>query len=40
MFRAYRVLVIVPAVLAMLNVVLALVAVANGPCMPHDNGGC
>lgn len=37
MFRAYRVLVVVPAVIAMLNLVLAIVAVA-GPCMPGDFG--
>ncbi|MGH2379364.1 MAG: hypothetical protein ACRDGT_12950 [Candidatus Limnocylindria bacterium] len=40
MFRAYRVLVVVPAVLAMLNLALAMVALANGPCLPQDAGGC
>ena len=40
MFRAYRVLVLVPAILAMLNVVLAIAAVAEGPCIPTQNGGC
>lgn len=36
----FRLVLAVPAILAMLNVVLAIVAVAEGPCMPHDQGGC
>lgn len=39
MFRAYRVLVLVPAVLAILNLV-AILAAGGGPCLPSDNGGC
>lgn len=38
MFRAYRVLVLVPAILAMLN--LVAIWAAGGPCMPQDAGGC
>ena len=38
MFRAYRVLVLVPAILAMLN--LAAIWAAGGPCLPTGNGGC
>jgi len=36
----FRLVLAVPAVVAMLNLVLAVVAVAGGPCLPHDQGGC
>jgi len=39
MFRAYRILVLVPAILAILN--LAAIWAAGGPCLPSDMGsGC
>lgn len=38
MFRAYRVLVLVPALLAMLN--LLAIWAAGGPCLPSEQGGC
>jgi len=36
----FRLVLAVPTIVAMLNVVLAIVAVAEGPCLPHDMGGC
>lgn len=37
----FRLALVIPTIVAMLNVVLALVAVANGPCLPSDMGsGC
>lgn len=38
MFRAYRVLVLVPAILALLN--LVAIWAAGGPCLPSDGGDC
>lgn len=38
MFRAYRVLVLVPALIAMLN--LLAIWAAGGPCIPTSQGGC
>lgn len=39
MFRAYRVLVLVPALIAMLN--LLAIWAAGGPCFPNGSGdGC
>jgi hypothetical protein len=37
MFRAYRVIVLVPALLAMLN--LLAIWAAGGPCLPSGSGG-
>jgi len=36
----FRLVLAVPAIVAMLSVVLAVVAVAGGPCLPSDVGGC
>ncbi len=38
MFRTYRVLVLVPAIIAMLN--LIAIWAAGGPCLPDSQGGC
>lgn len=40
MSRARQLVLIVPAVFALMNLVLAVVAVANGPCIPQSGGGC
>ena len=38
MFRTYRVLVFVPAIIAMLN--LVAIWAAGGPCIPDSTGNC
>lgn len=37
----FRLVLAIPTIVAMLNLVLAIVAVAEGPCMPESQGpGC
>jgi hypothetical protein len=36
----FRLVLAVPTVFALLNVLLAIVALAEGPCLPSDQGGC
>ena len=35
----FRLVLAVPTIVAMLNVVLAVVALAEGPCLPTGSGG-
>jgi len=36
----FRLVLAVPAIVAMLNLALAVVALAGGPCLPSDVGDC
>jgi len=36
----FRLVLAVPTIVAMLNLVLAVVALAEGPCLPSGQGGC